>query len=89
MERSAGLISSIDYSLPELRHTSRSIVLLSMSTRMIVHEHNVSHGLVETTWLNWLEQFKVILTTRLVADLVSVLTSVKVTYSRANTLDLV
>lgn len=54
---------------------------------MIVPGHNLSHGLVETSWL---EQFKVLLlTTGMVAGLVTVLTSVKVTYSRANTLDLV
>ena len=89
MERNTGLFSSMNYSLPELRHINKSIVLVSMSTRMIVHEHNLSNGLVETSWLSWLEQFKVLRTTKVAADLVTVLTSVKVTYSRANTLDLV
>lgn len=53
MERNVGLITSTDYSLPEPRHINKSIVLVSMSTRMIVHEHNLSHGLFETSWLSW------------------------------------
>lgn len=52
MEENAGLISSIDYRLPELRHTNESIVLVSMSTRIIVHEHNLSDGLIEKSWLS-------------------------------------
>lgn len=90
MERNTVLISFVDDSLPELRHISRSTVLVITSTRMIAREHNVSHGLHETSWLSWLEQFKVLpLTIRVVADLVTVLISVKATYSRANTWDLV
>lgn len=53
---------------------------------MIVYEH-VSHGLVEMSRLSWLEQLKVLLATKVVAGLVTVLISVKVNYSKANSLD--
>jgi len=73
MEKNACLISSVDDSFPEPRFIHKSIVQVSMSTRMIVHEHNLSHGFVEISWPSWLEQFKVLLlTTRMPADLVTV-----------------